>query len=71
MSIKLKDFLFDNYDDYIYLFKSNGEHVTDMSIKFIPLWILVTYGDCDICVEMDNTKDAKFKIYKVHLKGCI
>ena len=67
--MNLNQFLNEHYEDYIYLFKADGEHITDMSIKFIPLWILRTYGDCDICVEIDPVKDAKFNIFRVHLKS--
>ena len=67
--MKLHEFLAEHFDDYIYLHKSNGEHITDTAVKFIPLWILRTYGDCDICVEIDPVKDAKFNIYRVYLKS--
>ena len=66
--IRLKDFLCENYEDYIYMYKENGEHIIDIAVKFIPLWIIREYGDKEICVELDNTAKAKYKIYKVIVK---
>ena len=52
--MKLHEFLAEHFDDYIYLHKSNGEHITDTAVKFIPLWILKYYGHCDVCVEIEG-----------------
>lgn len=70
--MNLNQFLDEHYEDYIYLYKaSNGEHITDMSVKFIPLWILKTYGDMNISVELDLTiapEKKKFSVFKVWVK---
>lgn len=70
--MNLNQFLNEHFEDYIYLYKaSTGEHITDMSVKFIPLWILKTYGDMNISVELDLTIAAekkKFSVFKVWVK---
>lgn len=70
--MNLNQFLDEHYEDYIYLYKgSTGEHVTDMSVKFIPLWILKTYGDMNISVELDLTiapEKKKYSVFKVWVK---
>lgn len=70
--MNLNQFLNEHFEDYIYLYKaSTGEHITDMSVKFIPLWILKTYGDMNISVELDLTvspEKKKFSVFKVWVK---
>jgi hypothetical protein len=66
--MKLHEFLAEHFDDYIYLHKSNGEHITDTAVKFIPLWILKYYGHCDVCVEIEPLSITKYQIFKVYLK---
>lgn len=64
--MNLNQFLNEHFEDYIYLYKaSTGEHITDMSVKFIPLWILKTYGDMNISVELDLTVTPEKKKYSV------
>ena len=67
--MKLHEFLAEHFDDYIYLHKSNGEHITDTAIKFIPLWILKYYGHCDVCVEIEPLNITKYQIFKVYLRN--
>lgn len=67
--MKLHEFLAEHFDDYIYLHKSNGEHITDTAVKFIPLWILKYYGHCDVCVEIEPLSITKYQIFKVYLRN--
>lgn len=70
--MNLNQFLNEHFEDYIYLHKaSTGEHITDMSVKFIPLWILKTYGDMNISVELDLTvapEKKKYSVFNVWVK---
>lgn len=70
--MNLNEFLDQHYDDYIYLYKgSNGEHITDIAVKFIPFWILKTYGNMLISVELDLTvapEKKKYSVFNVWVK---
>lgn len=70
--MNLNQFLNEHFEDYIYLYKSStGEHITDVAVKFIPLWILKTYGDMSISVELDLTvapEKKKYSVFNVWVK---
>lgn len=64
--MQLEQFLREHYDDYVYLSRADGTHITDVAVKFIPYWVLMTYGKCEVmaeCRESDST-DA-YCIYDV------
>lgn len=64
--MRLSEFLKEHYDDYVYLSKADGTHITDVAVKFIPYWVLMTYGECEVraeCRESGST-DA-YCIYDV------
>ena len=37
--MKLKEFLKDHFDDYVYIKRSDGSAVLDMMVKFVPFWV--------------------------------
>ena len=37
-----------NFDDYVYIKRSDGSAVLDMMVKFVPFWVFVMYGDLEI-----------------------
>lgn len=50
----LEQFLRQHYDDYVYIRKADGSAIMDIMVKFVPLWILETYGQ--LCDELKNTQ---------------
>ena len=70
--MNLNQFLNEHFEDYIYLYKaSTGEHITDVAVKFIPFWILKTYGNMLISVELDLTvapEKKKYSVFNVWVK---
>ena len=46
--MKLKEFLKDHFDDYVYIKRSDGSAVLDMMVKFVPFWVFIMYGDLEI-----------------------
>lgn len=64
--MQLEQFLRQHYDDYVYIKKSDGVVVMDTMIKFVPLWILETYGQCEIdVIERPVGESQKFMVYDV------
>ena len=61
--MKLNEFIKNHYDDYAYLEKSNGGHICDMMIKFLPYWVLVTYGECEI--DFQCLQHGCYNVYKI------
>lgn len=62
--MKLSEFLRDHYDDYVYLKKDDGTVITDVMVKFVPYWVLVMYGECDVdVIERTTGESPKFRIY--------
>ncbi len=48
--MQLEQFLRQHYDDYVYIRKSDGTAIMDIMVKFVPYWVLVMYGECDVDV---------------------
>lgn len=71
--MQLEQFLREHYDDYVYLKRLDGDAaqpetpVMDIMVKFVPLWILVTYGQCEIekLSERPAGESPKFRVYDV------
>lgn len=62
--MNLESFLREHYDDYVYIRKSDGTAIMDIMVKFVPLWILETYGQCEIdVIERPAGESPKFMIY--------
>ena len=62
--MKLSEFLKKHYDDYVYLSKADGTHITDVMVKFVPYWVLVMYGECEVdVIERPAGESPKFRIY--------
>lgn len=66
VSMKLREFLKEHYDDYVYLSKDDGTHITDVAVKYIPYWVFRTYGGCEVKAECrkSGSNDA-YCIYDV------
>lgn len=67
--MKLKEFMAEHFEDYMTL--EHKDHlVYDIFIKFVPFWVLHTYGDCDVEVELHKDfQNDKYKWWKVEIKG--
>lgn len=64
--MKLSEFLRDHYDHYVYLKKDDGTVITDVMVKFVPYWVLVMYGECEVQAFCRNhQKDDAYQIYDV------
>lgn len=65
----LKEFMAEHFEDYITL--EHKDHlVYDVFIKFVPFWVLQTYGDCDIEVELHKDfQNDKYKWWNVTIKS--
>lgn len=62
--MQLEQFLRRHYDDYVYIRKSDGTAIMDIMVKFVPLWILETYGQCEIdVIERPAGESPKFMVY--------
>ena len=64
--MRLSEFLRDHYDHYVYLHKDDGTVITDVMVKFVPYWVLVMYGGCEVhAVCRSHQKDDAYQIYDV------
>lgn len=64
--MRLSEFLRDHYDHYVYLHKDDGTVITDVMVKFVPYWVLVMYGECEVqAVCRSHQKDDAYQIYDV------
>lgn len=63
----LKEFMEEHFEDYITL--EHKDHlVYDVFIKFVPYWVLHTYGDCDVEVELHKDfQNDKYKWWNVKI----
>ena len=62
--MQLEQFLRQHYDDYVYIRKADGTAIMDIMVKFVPLWILETYGQCEVdVIERPAGESPKFRIY--------
>lgn len=63
----LKEFMAEHFEDYITL--EHKDHlVYDVFIKFVPFWVLHTYGDCDVEVELHKDfQNDKYKWWDVKI----
>lgn len=65
--MKLKEFMAEHFEDYITL--EHKDHlVYDIFIKFVPFWVLHTYGDCEVDVELHKDfRNDKYKWWNVKI----
>lgn len=65
--MKLKEFMAEHFEDCITL--EHKDHlVYDVFIKFVPYWVLHTYGDCDVEVELHKDfRNDKYKWWNVKI----
>ena len=62
--MKLKEFLKDHFDDYVYIKRSDGSSILDVAVKFVPFWVFVMYGDSDVdVIERTVGESLKFRIF--------
>ena len=62
--MKLSDFLKLHYEDYVYMRKADGTAIMDIMVTFVPYWVLVMYGDCDVdVIERPAGESPRFKVY--------
>lgn len=66
--MQLEQFLRRHYDDYVYIRKSDGTAIMDIMVKFVPYWVLHTYGDFNVEVELHKDfQNDKYKWWNVKI----